>query len=147
MAVCRQPEPDSHKTGLFGFSLLSRALLPVPQLLAGAESPPSPGMAGVKVGTSATLLRALPAPAAPLPHRSAPLAPVGPRGTRTRLGAGGTRGCGGDGRSGGSLAPRPLAGASSRPDARRGSRLPQEQFRRCFNVSQNAGNKRNFNGV
>lgn len=31
--------------------------------------------------------------------------------------------------------------------ARRGTHLPQEQFRRCFNISQNTGNKRNFNGV
>jgi len=36
---------------------------------------------------------------------------------------------------------------SSSPDAVPGSQLPQEQFRHCFNVSQNAGNKKNFNGV
>lgn len=47
----------------------------------------------------------------------------------------------------GQTSPGPGPAASSGPDARRGSWLPQEQFSQCFNISQNTGNKRNFNGV
>jgi len=74
-----------------------------------------------------------------------PLATPAPMSPRSGLGAG-CLGCRGWAKRR-KPAPRPLAGASSRPDARRGSGLLQEQFRGCFNVSQNAGNKRNFNGV
>lgn len=81
-----------------------------------------------------------------LPRRAAHPCPAQPPLCPLGAGCWGALGRRGDGRSRGSLAPRLLAGTSSRPDARRGSRLPQEQFRRCFNVSQNTGNKRTLMG-
>lgn len=113
--------------------------------------PPSPARARTpesrdgQRGTPAPLLPALPAPAVPCPVELPIPAPLCPSGTGN-WGRWGVRGAGERGEAE-AARPTAVAGASRSPDARRGSRLPQEQFRRCLNVSQNTGNKRNFNGV